>query len=217
MKLISKLFTVPKGEKVTEKAMLRVLISSICGIILCVSGLVTSTWAWYTVNVETASLSSQVATHKPMVQFDGDWVELRELKIIAGDSAVMKLRFDTDATPGSLARTPGRYLIITHVDDQSVPLDSWWICLNDDAYTDWTADLTISALSEVTVQFATAWHAPETGTQLQGNTLVLGTEESSQAQTPGTEVQPNEGAQQPQEGAQQPQENTEQQPASNNG
>lgn len=46
------LFTVPPGQSVTEKHLRRVLISSICSILLCMSCLVGTTWAWFTVSIE---------------------------------------------------------------------------------------------------------------------------------------------------------------------
>ena len=46
------LFTVPSGQKVTEKHMRRVLISSICSILLCMTCLVSTTWAWFAISIE---------------------------------------------------------------------------------------------------------------------------------------------------------------------
>ena len=46
------LFTVPPGQSVTEKHLRRVLISSICSILLCMSCLVGTTRAWFTVSIE---------------------------------------------------------------------------------------------------------------------------------------------------------------------
>ena len=45
------LFTVPRGERVTEKHLRRVLASSVAGILLCMTCLVSTTWAWFTVSV----------------------------------------------------------------------------------------------------------------------------------------------------------------------
>ena len=54
MKMIKYLFTVPKDHRITEKAMMRVLFSTVCSILLSVSCLVSTTWGWY-----TASLTSE--------------------------------------------------------------------------------------------------------------------------------------------------------------
>lgn len=51
MKKLKYLFTVPENEKVTEKHLMRVLISSVCSILLCMTCLVSTTWAWFTVSI----------------------------------------------------------------------------------------------------------------------------------------------------------------------
>ncbi len=62
------LFTVPAGEKVTEKALRRVLVSSICSILLCMTCLVSTTWAWFTVSVENTGNVIEIANIKPVVE-----------------------------------------------------------------------------------------------------------------------------------------------------
>lgn len=57
---IKELFTVPEGQKVTEKVFRRVLISSICSILLCMSCLVSTTWAWFTVSIENQGNEIQI-------------------------------------------------------------------------------------------------------------------------------------------------------------
>ncbi|MBQ5607534.1 MAG: hypothetical protein IIU86_00735, partial [Oscillospiraceae bacterium] len=59
---IKHLFAVPQGEKVTEKHLRRVLISSICSILLCMTCMVSTTWAWFTVSVENRDNEIQIAT-----------------------------------------------------------------------------------------------------------------------------------------------------------
>ena len=44
---LKNLFTVPEGQKITEKQMYRVLVSSICGILLCMVCMVGSAWALF--------------------------------------------------------------------------------------------------------------------------------------------------------------------------
>lgn len=48
VKLLKRLFVVPADEKVTERCMTRMLICSVCSILLCVVCLASTTWAWYT-------------------------------------------------------------------------------------------------------------------------------------------------------------------------
>ena len=49
---IKKLFTVEKEEKITEKRLLQVLISSVCSMLLCMACLAGTTWAWFAVSIE---------------------------------------------------------------------------------------------------------------------------------------------------------------------
>lgn len=46
------LFSVPKNQKVTEQHLFRVLTISVCSILLCMSCLVGTTWAWFSVTIE---------------------------------------------------------------------------------------------------------------------------------------------------------------------
>ena len=64
MKFLKNLFSVPKGKKVTDADMKRVLVSSVCGILVCMTCLISSTWAWYTVSAETAPFTIEVADLK---------------------------------------------------------------------------------------------------------------------------------------------------------
>lgn len=64
---IKTLFSIPKGEKVTEKALRKVLISSVCSILLCMTCLVSTTWAWFAVSIENTENVIQIATIKETV------------------------------------------------------------------------------------------------------------------------------------------------------
>lgn len=64
---IKELFTVPNEKKITEKIFSRVLISSVCSILLCMACLIGTTWAWFTVSVENTENEIQIATVTPLV------------------------------------------------------------------------------------------------------------------------------------------------------
>lgn len=59
-----------KGQKVSEKVFGRVLISSICGIFLCLACLVSATWAWYVVGIENPDNTIEIATVTAHVTVD---------------------------------------------------------------------------------------------------------------------------------------------------
>lgn len=68
---LKKLFTVPKNEKITEKQLFRVLTASVCSILLCLTCLVSTTWAWFTVEVNSGANTIQIATLTPTVTVEG--------------------------------------------------------------------------------------------------------------------------------------------------
>lgn len=68
---IRELFTVPEGKKVTEKMFARVLISSVCGILLCMACLAGTTWAWFAVSIENTGNEIQIATVTANVTITG--------------------------------------------------------------------------------------------------------------------------------------------------
>ena len=69
------LFTVPTGQKVTEKQLRRVLISSICSILLCMSCLVSTTWAWFVVSIENTGNVIQIGTPEVRLTANGESFE----------------------------------------------------------------------------------------------------------------------------------------------
>ena len=62
---IKNLFTVPEGEKITEKLFGRALVSSVCGILLCMACLVGTTWAWFVAGVESVENVIAIAAVLP--------------------------------------------------------------------------------------------------------------------------------------------------------
>ena len=81
---IAHLFTVPAGEKVTEKAFLRVLISSVCSMLLCMGCLFGTTWAWFTLEIDNPQNEIQIAK-----------VEFKELTLTRESEGVAHI----DGTP----------------------------------------------------------------------------------------------------------------------
>lgn len=58
---IRNLFTVPEGEKVTEKMFGRVLVSSVCSILFCMACLAGTTWAWFSASIQNTDNVIQIA------------------------------------------------------------------------------------------------------------------------------------------------------------
>ena len=53
--------TVTEKTKVTENLFNKVLISAVCTILLCMTCLVSTTWAWFTVSIENTGNVIQIA------------------------------------------------------------------------------------------------------------------------------------------------------------
>lgn len=54
-------------DKMTEQQFLRILRSSVCGIVLCLVGLVSTTWAWYSMEIECTNNVIQVGQFDAVV------------------------------------------------------------------------------------------------------------------------------------------------------
>ena len=57
--------------QITEKAFYKMLISSVLGILLCMTCLVSATWAWFTVELNNTGNIIQIAEPEIRVQLDG--------------------------------------------------------------------------------------------------------------------------------------------------
>lgn len=68
-RLFSGLFYVPKYEKVSEKAFLRIMLSSIFGILICGICLAGLTWAWFTGSVSSTANTITAADFSVGVEF----------------------------------------------------------------------------------------------------------------------------------------------------
>jgi len=109
---IKELFTVPKDEKITEKAFARVLLSSVCSILLCMTCLAGTTWAWFTVSVENTGNVIQIGTaqaNAAIVSVDGEEVP-EGVAVFAGA--------DDEETDAGMPLPAGTYVFkITHAND----------------------------------------------------------------------------------------------------
>lgn len=106
---IKDLFTVPTGEKVTEKALRKVLISSVCSIMLCMTCLVSTTWAWFAVSIENTGNVIEVAT-------------------VTAESTVLPVEhenFPIKNEDGSYLLAQGTYTVSVTMDDNAEVVDAF--------------------------------------------------------------------------------------------
>ena len=73
-------FKVSREQKITEKYLRRVLLGSICGILLCMSCLAGTTWAWYVVGIENTENVIQIGPDITVALDNQPFVEKVELK-----------------------------------------------------------------------------------------------------------------------------------------
>ncbi len=101
------LFTVPAGEKISEKQLAKVLISSVCSILLCVGCLVSATWAWFTVSIGNEDNVIQIAEPKILVN-DGDF---QSGSVLPGDE--VQIRMENANLPDDFNRKSTLYVTLT--------------------------------------------------------------------------------------------------------
>lgn len=176
---IAHLFTVPAGEKVTEKAFLRVLISSVCSMLLCMGCLFGTTWAWFTLEIDNPQNEIQIAK-----------VEFKELTLTRGGKKITKNAttgaFDLTAGTYSLkmdvtndAAAPKRpvYVVMTLRVDQTVK--SFYFPLLSGEGTVEQEDLLELAGGKATLSFALSWVIPASAENVPDVTMKFGTAENS--------------------------------------
>lgn len=168
MRFLKNLFSVPKGKKVTEADMKRVLVSSVCGILLCMTCLISSTWAWYTVSMETAAFTIDVADAKLAIEVNGAQVDGTSVVLTPAVETVVDVTFTPAQTPDALNVTPQRYIIMTVIDELEQPLGTYYVACKDDV-----TQVKLLTDAACTVYFTPAWQIPPTGKQFPAESFKL--------------------------------------------
>lgn len=73
----SRLFYVPRYEKITDHSLSRILLSSVMGIVLCILCLAGLTWAWFSDSVSSQSPAITAADYDVQIQVAKSGVELQ--------------------------------------------------------------------------------------------------------------------------------------------
>ena len=73
----SRLFYVPRYEKMTDHSLSRILLSSVMGIVLCILCLAGLTWAWFSDSVSSQSPAITAADYDVQIQVTKSGVELQ--------------------------------------------------------------------------------------------------------------------------------------------
>lgn len=161
---IKDLFTVPPGEKVTEKHLRRVLISSVCSILLCMTCLVSTTWAWFTVSIENTGNAIWVAIPAVSVEVNGAAVESG----VTLGSGVNTVKISHGNTADDLDRKSVLYVILTVKGSSGSTTTKYTVLNHENGYID---ELTVNAAEEAVLRWEVSWFAPSTTEPVSGGVI----------------------------------------------
>lgn len=190
---IKDLFTIPENEKVTEKVFARVLISSVCSIVLCMACLFGTTWAWFTADIENTENQIQIATVTEKVKVTGggeriDPADDGSYALDAGtyDISIALEQLEESADDANLLSDSKRpvYVIMAIKDEGSVTCQSFEFASKEDVKKH---QLTIGSGSAA-VSFCVAWVMPVGAPPAGDETVVAGVLQSPSAAEPSTEA-----------------------------
>ena len=171
---IRELFTVPKGKKITEKIFSRVLISSVCSILLCMACLMGTTWAWFAVSIENTGNEIQIATVTPSVVIkagDAPVSPVDGTYTLGAGSHQVRIQLENDASGLDALNKPQRtvYVLMTATQNGKSTTYSLAFAGADDL----SFDLQIVGNS-AEIRFAVSWIKPASATPIGSKTVITG-------------------------------------------
>ena len=163
MRFLQNLFSVPKGKKVTDADMKRVLVSSVCGILVCMTCLISSTWAWYTVSAETGPVSIEVAELELTVGVDGVQTATEDTFVALMDNqqSTVQLKIDPEQQADSLKTVAKRYVVLSVYDAEEQHVSTYYVPYNGSVL-----ELTLATDLACKVYFTPTWQIPLQGEPL---------------------------------------------------
>ena len=167
-------FTVPEGKRITEKMMTRVLVSSICGILLCMACLAGTTWAWFTVSIENPGNVIQIGQPEVVVTVNGSLISSGET-LEEGTYSVNIQRANTETDVFS--HNSALYVTLSVGGNAC----GYTIASQQDAYGD---EITIVAKKECALSWEVSWFPPADGQMISEAVIVV---EDDSAETTGAE------------------------------
>lgn len=168
---IKELFSIPEGEKVTEKVFGRVLLSSICSILLCMACLAGTTWAWFTVSIENRGNEIQIATVEANVTMQDAANNVvatntsGKYTLVAG-TYTAQINLSNNATE---PKSPVYVLISVSQGEET----AYYYVTFENGGKDATQAFQVGANS-ATVNFSVLWVKPVSATAVSGEAIVIG-------------------------------------------
>ena len=158
---IKELYTIPEGEKVTEKSFGKVLISSACSILLCMVCLVSTTWAWFSVSVENTENILQIGSPNDSVSVS-----------VASGTVLAEENHEVVITHGGNSddfdRKSTLYVTLTVNGTKSV-----YTALNAGNQYKQMLQIQVAAGQQCTLTWEASWFAPVNADLLVGNTITV--------------------------------------------
>lgn len=169
---IRELFTVPDGKKVTEKAFGRVLISSICSILLCMACLAGTTWAWFAVSIENRGNVIQIGTPEVTVAVDDNSFTSGS-SLSAGEHLV---KINRTVNQDDLHQKMEFFVILAIQSEGETAI--YQIAVSE------SSSVTIKTNGECKLSWVASWFAPANADEISDGVIVVATEEDT---VPSTE------------------------------
>lgn len=181
---LKELFTVPSGEKITEKQLYRVLVCSICSILLCMTCLAGVTWAWFTVSIQNTG--NEIYIGKPEAKLTVNGEAYTPGAALTGDAV---LQLEHTSKEDDLQKKSTLYVTLTIQSDGATT--TVYKALNESNH--YSAQVTIDNETGKSYSFGwvVSWFAPDKATELSGNTVTLETVAQTQ---PTTQTETTEAA-----------------------
>ena len=182
---IKDLFTVPQGERVTEKAFGRVLVSSVCSILLCMACLFGTTWAWFVAGIENTGNVIQIAN----VELEVTAVPEGESSAVTGNSQTLtagvydlRIEIRNEAAGNEAGAKHPVYVIMTTSENKS------WCWKFEEGLCVVEPCLEIGA-DTVSVNFTVSWIQPDGAVPVGATERVLiGVTQNGLSEAPSTEA-----------------------------
>lgn len=159
----------PNGKNATEKVFGKVLISSVCGMLLCMACLAGTTWAWFSVGIENQENVIQIADAPNVIlQVDGqDFVSGEELP--SGEH-IVRIAHTSDGDDLRKKST----LYVTFIVDEVT-----YGCVILGGENADSANVTIIAEESCVFSWAVSWFEPGNAELLIGDAIRITVEQSA--------------------------------------
>lgn len=181
------LFAVPAGQKVTEKHLRRVLISSICSILLCMTCLVSTTWAWFAVSIVNTDNVIQIGTPEVTVTVGNESVTTGK-NLSAGEYEITIKR---SVNQDDLQKKMECVVVLT-VQRNNEPLGIYKIVVSD------SSSVRIEVNCDFVLSWEASWFAPASADEISdGGAIMVTAEDSTDSSTEPTTAPSTEAVTEP--------------------